>query len=132
MIPDHQENTFKELIQSIGYETAPEHILNDAIKKLESEKSYSISSQYNILPRWTWPAIAVCFIIFTIIMYEQSVSWGFNYLPVQDFFASAPSFDSLEIPSLALGKLNYLTMLVILSAVMIQFIIINAYYRNRS
>ncbi len=128
MITDQQENAFKELVKSIGYESAPDGMLSSVLNQLEEEKSISSKPSVVIIPRWAWVIVAVLLIAF--------IAYNFFYCPTIDLgiisqldSLQIPHYE-LQIPKLFLDSINPMIVVTIILAVFIQLVLIKNYYER--
>ena len=131
MISDKQEQEFKKMIQSTGYESAPDHMVRSVIEKLELEAKPAISGTQNLIPRWMWLGLGAAFCISLVYLMSDYQSIGIDLFREFSYTFSIPEIQFTGLPELEFGRFGGLALCLILPALLIQFFFIKGYYENK-
>jgi len=131
MIMNKEDNTFKELIQSMGYESAPEGMVMSVLNQLSVEKERQTSSSPILIPKWVWilviiivlalliytilnPSNAEVFLLSEIIQQMNLFSFEFSFFEHIKIFQNTPKF-----------------LIVLIPILIVQFYLMKNYYEGR-
>ena len=130
MITDKEENIFKELIQSTGYDSAPKLMVKNVVNQLKSEEIKGLSSDYSLLPKWIWFSIIVLMICFSVFTFYQNPQSESIFLAVILQKLSFLTIDLSWFQGVQIGGMNKLIIVCLLPAVFLQFYFIKHYYER--
>lgn len=130
MVSNKQEQAFKDLIQSTGYESSPGSILTSVMDQLEKEKQPSQVKESALIPRWVFVIVLVVLFAFT----------GFSLHAIQDFYIPGLSnlfqyswefdFSLRGLPKLGIGKTSTIIAICALPMMLVQFYFIKKFYER--
>lgn len=133
MISEKQEQEFKDMIQSIGYESAPDHLVRSVIEKLEHERAQEISITHSLIPRWMWLSLGTVFCISLVYFMSNYQTIEYSFFKDFSYDLSMPNMQFNGLPKLEFefGKLGGIALCLLFPALLIQFYFIKGFYENR-
>ena len=126
MISHMEEKVFKNLIQSTGYDKAPEGMANSILNRLEVEKSPQLANTGQLISNWVWIGLAVVFVGLFIITF-QNPSPG-------DSFYFLDDLQKISLPNLQfdlLDRIHFFEGFPPILFILIPFIAVEFYLLKR-
>jgi hypothetical protein len=126
-----EEKAFRDLIQSTGYESAPDGMVSSVLEQIESKKARNLSSVPSLISKRTWILIGAALICLIIYSFQSSPSVEFSLI--------AEFLQKIQVPEINLRlpeNINLIGntpkfLIVIIPVLIVQFYLIKNYSEGR-
>ena len=128
-----EDLSFKEIIQSTGYNTAPENLIPSVIKRLEAQQASQLSRNASLIPSWIFIGIGILFIV---AFFNSGIIEGSTDSEVFLLSELLQRLSFLNIEFAVLDKINWFSGMpkffyILIPIVAVQFYLMKSYCEGR-